>query len=253
MLDWNTLRVAYLERFGSLFDAHGSADSAYHVLHFWTPNEPDAPMFYATLGASRGPFAHEVVLAAAASFPPFRQAIESVVRAGSDGSAPLRVVPCMIPGTLFEALFVLPPTDGTFALGDVDGHACHALRVVPVTGAERRHAEDDPIRLLERLRAAGALVADPKRDCLIAPTGRRRRATREEIRATMKALFGTLDQMAGSFRERIADPKPEGAPIGVERPQGRQGAQGKDENPRALAVLTFLAERTTLWFSTLAP
>jgi len=169
-------------------------------------------MVYATLGATRSPLGHEVVLAAAASFPAFRRAVEAVVRARPDSATPLGVVLCPIPGTPFEGLLVLPPSEGTLTPAEADGRSSLALRVVPVTGPERRQAENDPLRLLARLRTAGALVAAPERDCVVAPRGLAPRATREAIREAMKRNASALDALTQGFRDRLAAPAPEPPP-----------------------------------------
>lgn len=70
----------------------------------------------------------------------------------------------------YSAVLLAPLSAGSFSLGSVKGVDRLALRVIPLTPFEEAYAADSQSRLIEALRAAGALDAvDPIRACMIEP------------------------------------------------------------------------------------
>jgi hypothetical protein len=187
MIDWQAVRDAYVHRFGSIPPVdHLTPDrlewgwgsenptaprraAGFWMLTFFTPEAPAAPVTYASFGAVCGGAGAEVFLTAVAPYSGFDSAVLELASALPPDVAPLAVVHHPVRLTSFDAMLVLPEEDGSFVLGEEAGQARRALRLVPITPAERRLAGTDPQRLLTLLRAQGALVADPLRACVIAP------------------------------------------------------------------------------------
>jgi hypothetical protein len=145
----------------------------FQILTFWTPEPAGAAITYASLGVT----GDEFYLTAATPYEPFKRGVEELAGGSVAALEPLTVVRHSMRLTSFDAMLVAPADDGTFALGEVDGRLRRALRLVPITPAERLLAARDPERLLGLLRVAGALIADPVRPCVVAPEqGSARRA-----------------------------------------------------------------------------
>jgi hypothetical protein len=169
MLTLDAIRSVYAARFGAEFEAETVWDKDLRngvlVACFWAGV---APVVYASLGG-RG---HEITLVSPVPFPELAELVGKVAHAAS--AAPLGVIAYRIERTPFDGLLFLPPEDGTFVLGHVDGVPRYALRAVPITPAERRLAADSPGKVLALLRKAGALEADLLRDCVVEPKRTRR-------------------------------------------------------------------------------
>ena len=241
MIEWQAVRDTYLERFGALhrswavetFDREPTEEDLadYHramaleeTLHFFSlcfsrPEPPAEPITYASFGAVRGGAGNEVFLVAAVRYEPFRCAVEDLARTGPRDIEPLGIVRYDMRLTSFDAMLVAPAADGTFTLGEEEGFLRHALRLVPITRAERGLAARDPERLLDLLRAAGALVADPLRACVVDPDGdparranaaallaetRRRERTATESHERMRAL-GPPEEMLVDSAQHAAE------------------------------------------------
>jgi hypothetical protein len=167
VIDWPSVQRAYGDRFGDVFNARTVPDAEgnvlFYLLTFWRPERRDAPVVYATWGAP----GRELFLAAVVPYVAFEEILE---RAAQNTSrplvAPLDVVTCPGADTPFRGLLVAPAEEGTFSI-EVSGGIRPVLRVIPLTPAEREHADTAPREVLDRLRAAGALVADPLRACLL--------------------------------------------------------------------------------------
>jgi hypothetical protein len=196
MLDWESARDSYVRQFGQLhrsdavsaedlaamdaamssYEAFKAAQAAeppprFFMLTFWSPGEVASHVTYATFGAVDGGMGDEAFLTAVTPYPGFKAAVEDLAAGAPQALLPGAVVPCRMRLTSFEGMLVAPADAGTFALGESGGRLRRALRLVPVTPAERLLAAHEPERLLELLRAAGALVADPLRACVVAPAG----------------------------------------------------------------------------------
>lgn len=158
----DVVRAAYAAHFGPLFDS----DASYHgfqVLRFWARRPP---MVYASLGARPA----EVTISSVVPFPEFKDAIADLAGGGKVRMlSPLTLVPYRIERTPFEGLLIVPPEDGTLAVPVPGKGAVSVYRAVPVTGSELGLGQDAPERLLHLLRGAGALVADPVRECVLEP------------------------------------------------------------------------------------
>jgi hypothetical protein len=135
------------------------------ILVFWDEQRAGAPVVYATLGA-QGP---DVLLVAAAPFHGFERIVEQAAGEGLARLVPLQVARCSALDTPFKGFLVAPGADGSFTVEDGPGAGRRVVRLVPLTSAERELAAREPREALDMLRAAGALVADPLRDCLINP------------------------------------------------------------------------------------
>lgn len=206
MMDFEELRDAYVQRFGMPYEIRDvskpereltEADLAslerlseldeilrFFMLTFWDPNQPADPAVYATFGACCTPAGREIFLEARTPLGAFQVALESVAESPAGSLEPLSAVGCEVRLTPFEAMLVMPVEDGGLV---VDG-AHQVLRLVPITAAERTLLHLNPERLLRLLRAAGALVADPFRTCVVHPERDRRR------RANAAALLGESQQ-----------------------------------------------------------
>ena len=206
MIGWETVRDAYLERFGSLVDASYVYDRHVENKLFWELEFTggSGPFERRTINASFGavyfPAAAEVFVVSAA---PFGVADELFTRVGCAASplAPFQVLPQPTYGTHFTAMLLLPPGDGSFLLGEAGGRACYAFQAVPITQPEWSLAQDQPQKALDLLRHAGAFVFDPLRDCLLAPE---RHAPREVRRAVLldrtRRSLATAWSFIGYFR-----------------------------------------------------
>jgi hypothetical protein len=179
MIDRKTLRATYLQRFGpernrdaEFTRALGIRDrtSSSGVLTFQPPDQPYGPIVYASFGASRSGSGNELFLTAAGPFSAFQSVVEDLAASAPRGIEPLQILRAFMRFTPFDAVIVLPEEDGTFPLGKLDGTLRRAFRIVPLTRAERLLGEREPARLLDLLRAAGALVSDPFRACVVEPT-----------------------------------------------------------------------------------
>ena len=203
MIDWETLKATYVQRFGPRrarcsehlagFARDLEADDPTlppGVLTFQAPDQPDGPIVYASFGASRKGCGNELFLTATKPFPEFDSVVEDLAASAPRGLEPFQIVPAVMRFTPFDAVLVLPAAEGTFPVGELDGSSCRAFRIVPLTRAERLLGERDPARLLDLLRAAGALVSDPFRACVIEPTrdGGRRANLAELLRRERRAL-----------------------------------------------------------------
>jgi hypothetical protein len=195
MLDWEALRDSYVQRFGRLhqsdavitidaaaaeaalssFEGFKKAEAAeppprFFLLTFWSPGEVASHVTYASFGAADGGMGDEVFLTAVTPYSAFKGAVEALAAGAPQALWPGAVVPCRMRLTSFEGMLVAPADAGTFALGESGGRLRRAFRLVPVTRAERLLAAREPERLLELLREAGALVVDPLRACVVAPS-----------------------------------------------------------------------------------
>jgi len=206
-IPWETLRDAYVSRFGPLLRADAKLDFgdppppfdpdepeesiqdrlsrplpsptaacaavhaakvSFYELSFASPTEADPRVVLATFGAA--PRAgHEVFLVSAVPFEGFGGVLEELWDHHTPFS-PGMVVPMKMWHTPFAAVLLAPPGAGSISLGDVGGTERFALRVIPLTRAEAELAADSVERLVSALRSAGVLDAvDPMRDCLFCP------------------------------------------------------------------------------------
>jgi hypothetical protein len=205
LVDWNALRDLYVARFGQPYgcdavtapydpapegesedDAHldfmmsEEEPPRFFLLDFWNPEQEGSPITYATFGAVHGGVGDELFLTAVTPYQTFEMAVKDLASVAPRHLAPLTIVPCTLRLSAFDAMIVVP-AEGPSTLGEVDGRVRRLLRLVPITRAERLLAVREPERLLELLRASGALVADPLRTCVVAPEqdgGRRANAAR---------------------------------------------------------------------------
>ncbi|HSN99163.1 MAG TPA: hypothetical protein VLS89_12800, partial [Candidatus Nanopelagicales bacterium] len=169
------VRDAYAAHFGPLFDSDASLHGNYQVLRFWARRPP---IVYATLGARPA----EVTITSIVPFPEFKEAV-SELAVGTRKLAPLEILPYRVERTPFEGVLILPPEDGTLVVPTPGKKRVHAYRAVPLTASELGLGLDAPERLLHLLREAGALIADPTRDCVLEPDQTRRfwRTARPQI------------------------------------------------------------------------
>lgn len=161
----DALREAYAARFGPLFESDASY-GGYQVLSFWARS---LPMTYASLGARPA----EVTLSCAVPFPELKDAVAELAGRSSELS-PLTLLPYRIERTPFEGLLIVPREELAPAVPVSRTPARDVYRAVPVTGSELSLGLDAPERLHQLLCAAGALVVDPLRDCVLEPEVTRR-------------------------------------------------------------------------------
>jgi hypothetical protein len=166
-IDAEATRAAYLERFGTLLRADPSDDEKpdFWVLLFQATTQPGAPFIYASFGAPHG----EVFLVSLIPSYGFADAVVEAARTKpSDLSLPslLRV---RSRWTQFRGLLAVPMEDGSFEVRGADGLSRPVRRVVPITMDERVIAASAPLEILRRVRASGAMIADPLRACIVKP------------------------------------------------------------------------------------
>lgn len=234
MIDWKTLRATYLQRFGpqrsrdeALLPGYArdlkAADPtrSSSLMTFQAPDQPNGPIVYASFGASRHGCGNELFLTAAKPFPAFASVVEDLAASAPRGLLPLQIVRAVMRFTPFDAVLVVPAEDGTFPLGELDGTSCRVFRIVPLTRAERSLGEREPERLLDRLRAAGALVSDPFRACVVEPTrdGGRRANLAALLRRERRALRRRTEALERTRAMNAPDILIEGAESSVARHQ----------------------------------
>lgn len=169
-MDAESLRDAYVERFGALYEAleiGAAVQPSYHVLSFWDAEVPASPVVYATFGAhSRW----ELVVVAAAPLSGLVGALMTVGLMDPEGLSPYQLLEVDVERTPFAGLLVAPPEDGSFVVEETDGGRREVYRLIPITQGERAMAAElGPREVYRRVRAADALVADPLRDCTVTP------------------------------------------------------------------------------------
>ncbi len=192
MTDDKRIRDVYSKHVGHVEAEHAAGDGGAPFVLLELQSSRRHGQAFATLGASRGPLQHELVMAATEPFRPYAEAIEAVVRAAPT-LAPGIVVPLAVAGTRFTALLCLPLDDraGSFALGRLDAPP-YAFRLVPLTAPEQVLAEQDPSRAIDLLRRAQAFTVDRRRDCAASvpePSPAARTAVALERRQTRTALL----------------------------------------------------------------
>ncbi len=246
ILDWEGVRDSYVGRFGQLYEsdavtainraamaaalpsyeAFKAAQAAeppprFCMLTFWSPGEVASHVTYASFGAVEGGIGDEVFLTAVTPYADFKVAVEDLAAGTPQVLVPGAVVPCRIRLTSFAGLLVAPADAGTFALGERGGRVRRAFRLVPVTRAECLLATREPERLLEMLRAAGALIADPLRMCVVSPasdgarranaaallTEERRRVSRMSKNHERMVAVGMPEEVLRSDEENLAGPR----------------------------------------------
>lgn len=223
MIDWQAVRDEYVRRFGSIPHLEevtpdrleaSSRDPevpprsvGFWLLTFFRAEAPAAPVTYASFGAMCGGAGSEIFLTAVAPSVGFHFVVQDLACSMPRDPAPLTVVHHAVRLTSFDAMLVVPEEDGSFAIGAVDGRVRHALRLVPITPAERRLAASDPQRLLTLLRAQGALVADPLRACVVAPEADG--ARRANVARLLEEQQRTTTQCAGRHRRLLELGAPE--------------------------------------------
>jgi hypothetical protein len=232
MIDWETLKADYLQRFGPLRDLdsarlHGFAsdddlDAPTHesrLLTFQAPDQPGGPSVYASFGALLHGCGQEIFLTAAKPFWAFASLVRDVAATAPRGLSALQIVRAAVRFTPFDAVLVLPEEDGTFPLGEVGGIPRHVFRIVPLTRAERLLGEREPALLLDRLRAAGALVADPFRACVVEPEreGGRRANLAELLKRERLELERWRERLESTRAMNAPDILIEGAEMAVAR------------------------------------
>jgi hypothetical protein len=191
---------------------------------------------YATIGASEGPLAGEIVIDVVERSASFDAAIEAVAHTAPVVLAPGAVVPCVVPGTPFVGFLCLPiERGGSFSLGKADGPP-HAYRLSPLTAAEKALAEREPARALELLCTACALTADPYRACLVdLPPPNPAAQTevgmaRRQARAAILALHASVLSAQGEKEPRLP-------------PQLRRAGDGRRPYPGShRALLAYVQE-----------
>jgi hypothetical protein len=170
-MGWETMMDAYTGRFGDVVDVPllGREKALRLFVLVFGSAWPAGTVTYASFGATWGPAGNEIFLTSLTPYYAFEHAVKQLAAQVPRDLRPLGVVHHEVEYTLFDSMLVVPERDGTFVLGEVEGAVRHALRLVPITPAERQLATRDPERLLDLLRAQRALVADPLRGCVVEP------------------------------------------------------------------------------------
>jgi hypothetical protein len=200
MMDLDAIAARYEERFGPIVSRMPVADRlrvvrrevrtidllfermrdemalppAFERLLLWGPADAGGrPAVFASLGAVHRAPRGEVFITAKVPLPGLEAVFEHVLAPRSSPLAALDVLSCpscwVSEEMPFGGFLLAPPEDGSFALGEDGGVTRYAFRAIALTPAEVALAKDAPEKALARLRAAGALVADPLRDCLVEP------------------------------------------------------------------------------------
>jgi hypothetical protein len=177
---------------GRLFDLlreEMALPPAFEQLFLWDRAAPDGrPVVYATLGAVHRPLRAEVFIMAKVPLMMCQDLFERVLVIHRAPIQALDVLPYRSAAKQFVAVLLAPPEDGSFAIGEEGGVMRYALRAIPLTPAELALAKDAPEKALAMLRTAGALVADPLRDCVVEPE--RTRAQRWSLARELTAEWG---------------------------------------------------------------
>lgn len=165
-IDWNATRAAYQERFGELvkvFPSTPNREPSFWILCFEGATRPAAPYVFATFGAPEG----ELYLAAVIPAIGLVDALEKAARLSPPHADPPALLRARASRTPFAGLLSLPEDEGSFTVAGPGGAPRTVHRVAPLTLHERFLAAESPGDALTRVRAAGALSADPLRDCTV--------------------------------------------------------------------------------------
>jgi hypothetical protein len=200
------LRDAYVERFGALFDAREVTDERgrrppFWLLTFWDAEVPIAPVVYATCGAP----GREVYAVAVVPMFALSEAVAEAALSAPQEPASCELVRVQVSRTPFYGFLVAPAEDGSFIVEGERSDRTFVHRLVPVTRAERVLAADEDCRqAYRRVREAGALVADPLRDCTITPrdTKRWRENDTQGFVMVLREHLAKVDQRLAILREQ---------------------------------------------------